>query len=319
MHSISKEYPKAFAHRFYLALSPKLMNYSEQTSVIPIGNGDDLAYFDQEAAYALAPNLAIPNTEEHQSSEEFYEITIRELLNENLSLISCWSPTYLLKIDQILRDKWLYFGLKGNDFLWTDLWPNLALISCWTDASSGLFVKELKQKLGNVQIQGKGLMSTESICSIPYRSGFDPFLSYTSHFYEFEDENGNIHLAHQLEVGKSYSIIVTTNGGLYRYKSGDCVEVTAYYESVPTFKFIGRQGRVSDIAGEKLSEAQVNEAFFKMNLPAAFLAAEKDRYIICSNEDISMELCQKLDNTLRKNCYYDQSQEPWSTPANFFS
>jgi hypothetical protein len=306
MHSLKTSCPNVFDHRFYLAISPKLMNIHSYSSQVPVGSGDDLSYFNQDAAAALAPSLILPDTSGSANSEQFYKTTLTAMLEEKVSLISCWSPTYLLQMDSILRKFHKEFGVK-SDFTWSELWPELAVVSCWTDASSAMFINELQEKLGSTDIQGKGLMSTESICSIPWFESVDPVLSYTSHFYEFEDENGRIYTASELIEGKEYAIIVTTSGGLYRYRSGDEVEVTGYCGSTPSFRFKGR-GRVSDIAGEKLSESQVNEAFSQMKLPPSFLVAGKSRYLLVSSSELADAHCTELDNLLKANCYYEQAR-----------
>ena len=309
MHSLVQNKEEVFGQKFYLALSPKLMRTTEGESAIKIGSGDDLAYFDEQTAMALFPCIVIPETNACKDDEEFYKKIVLSLMRENISLISCWSPTYLLQIDSLMRRFLNGFNLPKN-FVWKDIWPDLQLVSCWTDASSGLFISELKSILGEgVEVQGKGLMSTESICSIPYIKNRDPVLSYTSHFYEFENEDGEIFRAHELEQGKKYVVIVTTNGGLYRYRTGDCIEVGGFYKSIPSFRFTGRAGRVSDLVGEKLSEAQVNEAFKNLCLPPVVLVAEKDHYVLVSTEILSDDICLKLDDFLSRNCYYEQARK----------
>lgn len=309
MYSIADHKKAAFKKKFYLALSPKMMSPESWSSPVKLGSGDDLAYFEADTAAALYPCVVIPDTSGTQSDKEFYMTSISSLMKEKLSLISCWSPTYLLQIDTLMRRENEYFGLDEK-FVWKDIWPDLSLVSCWTGASSAMFIEELQERLGeSVEIQGKGLMSTECICSIPFKPELDPVLTYTSHFYEFEDDLGTVSLAHELKVGEQYSIIVTTSGGLYRYKTGDSVRVTGFYKSIPAFKFLGRQGRISDLVGEKLSEAQVSEAIHDLGLPPSVLIAEKDHYQLVSEQNIRTELIDKMDELLKQNCYYDQARK----------
>ena len=64
-------------------------------------------------------------------------------------------------------------------------------------------------------LQGKGLIATEAFVSLPLLPDCDPVLAVNSHFFEFNDtETGDIRLAHEVEEGKVYSVIVTTGGGL---------------------------------------------------------------------------------------------------------
>ena len=308
MHSIHRNCPETFNKKFYLALSPRLMSSEDSSSSVKIGSGDDLAYFDQQTAMALYPCLSIPETQECLTHQDFFRQIFSSLMKEKLSLISCWSPSYLLQIDALMQEEYRAFGL-AEKFVWKDIWPDLKLVSCWTDASSSLFIADLKARLGDgVEIQGKGLMSTESICSIPYIPELDPVLAYCSHFYEFQKSDGSVFQAHELEIGQQYSVIITTSGGLYRYKTEDVIEVSGFYESIPAFRFLGRDGCVSDLVGEKLSEAQVIQAFKKLALPPVCLIADKDRYILCAETPLENEICISLDKLLSENCYYEQAR-----------
>jgi hypothetical protein len=143
--------------------------------------------------------------------------------------------------------------------LYEELWPNLTLISCWADAAAASVLPDLRRLFPGVAIQPKGLLATEAFVSFPYSQGGSA-LSLLSHFYEFEpvdDPGRRVRLAHELEVGKRYGVIVTTQGGLYRYRLGDVVEVTGFVDTCPLLRFVGRQDRVVDLRGEKLSEGFV--------------------------------------------------------------
>jgi hypothetical protein len=111
-----------------------------------------------------------------------------------------------------------------------------------------------------VEIQGKGLIATEALFSFPFCADKDPVLAVTSHFFEFQDPAANdIFLAHELVVGNTYRVIVTTGGGLYRYAIGDLIRVTGFIGDAPCLRFIGREGDVSDLFGEKLRGDFVEE------------------------------------------------------------
>lgn len=55
--------------------------------------------------------------------------------------------------------------------------------------------------------------------------------------------------AHELRTGESYTVIVTTGGGLWRYRLGDLVEVDGFFGA-----------SVSDLCGEKLAETFATHA-----------------------------------------------------------
>jgi hypothetical protein len=133
------------------------------------------------------------------------------------------------------------------------LWPKLEVISCWRHGPSELYAQNLRQYFPTTEIQGKGLVATEAFVSLPFQEGADPALAVTSHFFEFQEPaTGRILLAHEVQIGAVYRVIVTTGGGLYRYPLGDLVEVTGFVHQAPCLKFIGREGNTSDLFGEKL-------------------------------------------------------------------
>lgn len=89
------------------------------------------------------------------------------------------------------------------------------------DGSSKQFIPAIRQAFPHVYLQGKGLLATEGSISLPISNhgSLGSPLAFTSHFLEFGDLNDikKTSLAHELEKGKSYTPIITTESGLYRY------------------------------------------------------------------------------------------------------
>ncbi|MDQ5851342.1 MAG: GH3 auxin-responsive promoter family protein, partial [Chloroflexota bacterium] len=84
--------------------------------------------------------------------------------------------------------------------LHTRLWPNLRLISCWTDAHAGMHVPELARLFPQARVQGKGLLATEGVVSFPLAGHGGAALAIRSHFFEFLPVGGGpVALAHELE------------------------------------------------------------------------------------------------------------------------
>jgi hypothetical protein len=208
---------------------------------------------------------------------EFKTRTMVALLaDKHLSLISVWSPTFLTVLldhfaahsEEILtalaqariagvkeRSEFLRSILRVNSepVLFEQAWPNLKVISCWTHGPSEIFADNLRRLFPQVEIQGKGLVATEAFVSLPFHEDKDPVLAINSHFFEFQDPvSGKIRLAHEVVSGNTYRVIVTTGGGLYRYSMGDLIQVTGFVQEAPCLRFVGREGNVSDLFGEKL-------------------------------------------------------------------
>jgi len=145
--------------------------------------------------------------------------------------------------------------------LHTQLWPNLRLISCWADAQAAWYVPPLAQSFPQAQIQGKGLIATEGFVSIPLVGQTGAALAVRSHFFEFlPADGGTARLAHELETGERYAVVLTTAGGLYRYQLHDLVEVSGWQYTCPLLRFVGRANGCVDWFGEKLHEQHVRAA-----------------------------------------------------------
>jgi hypothetical protein len=72
-------------------------------------------------------------------------------------------------------------------------------------------------------------------------------------------------------VGADYEVLMSTEGGLYRYAIGDRVRVRGYVGEAPMLEFLGRTAAV-DLCGEKLTEAFVIHALAPLGLKFALLS-----------------------------------------------
>lgn len=155
------------------------------------------------------------------------------------------------------------------------LWPRLRQISCWADANSASYLPEVTQLFPDARVQGKGLIATEGIVSIPLLGYEGTVLATRSHFFEFlpvpgiqvELEQAHTLLAHELEAGEQYSIVMTTGGGLYRYHLEDVIEVVGFTGDCPLIRFVGKLSNISDHFGEKLNERHVQRALDDLLAP----------------------------------------------------
>ena len=117
-----------------------------------------------------------------------------------------------------------------------------------------------------------------------------------SHFFEFIDKHNDVRLKDQLDAGGEYEIVLTTSGGLYRYRIGDIVR----YNGNGCFDFIGKAGNVSDYFGEKLNEMHVRQV-----VPAhgfCLLVPNQDRYVLYTETAVD---ANAIDTALRENFHYD--------------
>ena len=193
------------------------------------------------------------------------------------------------------------------------IWPQLDTISCWMDGSSSIFINNLKNKFPNINFQKKGLISTESLVTIPLSKYNDNILSPLSAFYEFKKEN-DFFLAHQLLKNCIYEVLITTYSGLYRYQLFDLVKVVDIIDNIPLLKFIGRSNITSDMCGEKLNEDFVLDIFNQVlpHCPKILCACKGQppyyKLIIETNENVK-KLNILIDEKLKQNPHYKLARE----------
>ncbi len=167
-----------------------------------------------------------------------------------LEALSFWSPSLLLAaLDRL--------GIENSSETGR-LWPKLQLISCWTSGSSSRFIGRLTHLFPNAAIQGKGLIATEGPITFPMEcaGGCVPFV--TEVFLEFLTSDDQIVLLDELDPSMEYEVILSTRGGLLRYRLGDRVRVSGSFRGCSLLEFTGRTGIVSDLVGEKISAAFVD-------------------------------------------------------------
>jgi hypothetical protein len=201
----------------------------------------------------------------------------------------------------------------------SSLWPKLRLLSCWDDGHAALHAPEAARLFPQARVQGKGLLATECIVSLPLIGQTGAVLALLSHFLEFipQGSEGETLLAHELEEGGRYSVVVTTGGGLYRYQMGDVVEVTGRFEACPLLRFLGKEDLVSDRYGEKLNERHVREALqgaLARHAPDAHFAMlafeeESGSYTLFveaegARETSLLSLADHIEGKLRENYHY---------------
>lgn len=147
--------------------------------------------------------------------------------------------------------------------LYEKVWPRLSVVSCWGNAQARQFFDQLRAYFPNTYCEPKGLIATEGFVSFPVGGMHGSALSLLSHFFEFQEVDDStaakVLLAHELQVGHRYTVLLSTSGGLYRYDLGDIVEVLGFQAQCPIIRFVGKQASVVDVCGEKLTEVEVTE------------------------------------------------------------
>ena len=312
LDDLLQSHPGIAAGKAYWAISPATRQQSYSNGGIPIGIDNDAMYFGDQLAQAIGETLAVPPAVAViESVDEWRTTTLRHLMDcKDLSFVSVWSPTFFLQL------------MDAVDSDVADCWPMLDTISCWCSASSRRYAGELSERFPAVTLQGKGLLATEGVVTIPLAGAIAPVLAIESGFFEFIDDNGDVLLPRQLEINATYSVVMTTEAGLYRYRLGDRVLVKGWFGDSPCLEYVGREGGGSDLCGEKLTVEFVDAVLGDM--PGfAFLApvaGERPFYWIVLNaavvaEEQIDEIVNFADTQLSQNPQYQYARDIGQLPA----
>lgn len=147
-------------------------------------------------------------------------------------------------------------------------WPELKLIGCWLGGSAAIHARRLGEHLGpSVPLRDLGLLASEGRMTIPVEDGTAAGpLAVHANFFEFvpeesiESTSPPVRLAHELEDGKRYYILLSGANGLYRYDINDVVEVQGFYGRTPKVRFVRKGRDMVSITGEKLHLNQIQAA-----------------------------------------------------------
>jgi hypothetical protein len=354
----------------YWSITPLACRERITPGGLRIGFHDDSQYLATAEQMLLLGAMAVaPAVARCESvASAFYATSFLLLRSRSLALVSIWSPTFLTELAAFMREHAAELcrdvavgtisrpmpaalarqfrplpdrAVQAASVLesrtpqagWAhQLWPELALVSCWCDGPSAIFADNLREQLPGVEFQPKGLLATEAAVSIPLLGHPGAALAVRSHFFEFlpvvqdgQPVGRETLLAHELRQGERYRVVVTTAGGFYRYQMQDEVEVVGFHREIPLIRFLGKCDRTSDMVGEKLSEAQVHFALrralsrLETHVHHAEVVAEltpRPSYrlrIVAAESSRAMEvqrrLGQELDEALRANPGYAYARD----------
>ncbi len=144
-----------------------------------------------------------------------------------------------------------------------DFWQ-LDFVACWTGGSMGYYLQRLADWWGPVPVRDIGLLASEGRVTIPLEDGKPVgVLDVTAAAFEFIPADAATSpdpptlSPDELEVGGAYAVVLSNASGLLRYRLDDVVRMHGRLGQAPLLEFLHRAGRISSIAGEKLTEDQV--------------------------------------------------------------
>ncbi len=184
-----------------------------------------------------------------------------------------------------------------------DYWPNLALLAVWLGGTLSWYLPELEHWYPNIPKRDPGLIATEGRFTIPFADNDNSgVLAIESGYFEFLPSGtvGDQTLeAHELDVGGDYELIVTTHGGLFRYRMHDIVRCVSKLGDSPQLAFLRKDAGFWNFTGEKISAEQVAECLARLHrefrMPTTHLAlapvfAETPHYALLGESDTFVDV-----------------------------
>ncbi|KAL1566062.1 putative indole-3-acetic acid-amido synthetase GH3.1 [Salvia divinorum] len=158
------------------------------------------------------------------------------------------------------KDKW--------EGIITRIWPNTKFIDTIVTGSMSQYIPAVDYYSGGLPVFCSMYASSECAVGI----NFDPFCNPSDVSYTFMPQSAYMEFLPldpefsepvdlvNVEIGKEYELVITTYGGLYRYRVGDIFRVTGFHNSAPQFRFLARQNVLLSIDVDKTDEATLQGA-----------------------------------------------------------
>ncbi|HAI84085.1 MAG TPA: hypothetical protein DCL43_10475, partial [Chitinophagaceae bacterium] len=192
------------------------------------------------------PDLAIALMDEWETK---IEALAQNTLHENVTSISGVPTWTLVLIKRILE-------ISGKQTL-KEVWPSLELY-IHGGVSFTPYRQQFKALLGNDVAFMEMYNASEGFFAAQESPETDGMLLFLQHgiFYEFMplEEYGKPNPTtiglKSVEIGKPYALVISTNGGLWRYLVGDTIEFVSLYPF--RVKVVGRVKHFINAFGEEL-------------------------------------------------------------------
>ncbi|MDA1269119.1 MAG: GH3 auxin-responsive promoter family protein [Bacteroidetes bacterium] len=171
-------------------------------------------------------------------------------MDENVTSIAGVPTWTIVLLQRILELK------KASHIL--EVWPNLEVFFHGAVAF-GPYRNLFKQLIPSEKMRYMEIYNaSEGFFGMQDQSNSDELLLLLDHgiFYEFmptedlEKENPRVLSLEGVEVGKNYALIISTNGGLWRYKIGDTIKFTS--QQPYRFRISGRTKHFINAFGEEV-------------------------------------------------------------------
>lgn len=236
-----------------------------------------------DAQLFTGKSLRLGGSQEHYRNEKSYFGDLSAIITDNLplwaeinttpslevSLMSEWEAKLNAMIAESSQENvtslvgvpsWMLVLLNklmlvNNQTALSNIWPNIE-VYFHGGVSFRPYKRQFDQLFAQHSLQYYEIYNaSEGFFAIQDRNGSDELLLMLDYgiFYEFipfgEPDSAIIPLA-KVELGKSYNLVITTNGGLWRYKIGDVIKFVSL--SPYRIQISGRTKHYINAFGEEL-------------------------------------------------------------------
>ena len=185
------------------------------------------------------------------------------------------------------------------------IWPKMSFISTIGTGGFAAYTERMRKYSGAIPIDFSIYGASEGMMAACAEIEEPEFaLLCDSCFFEFipaEAPEGTTETLgiNDLEVGKDYEIVITNLSGFYRYRIKDVVKVLGYEGQSPKITFMYRKSQLLDLAGDKITEAMMDETIkdmsHELNVIINDYVAYPDRSTSPAHYDIIIEADRPLD------------------------
>ncbi|KAA3464514.1 indole-3-acetic acid-amido synthetase GH3.17-like [Gossypium australe] len=205
------------------------------------------------------------------------------------------------------------------------LWPKARYICCVCTGIMRQYTTELEFYCRGLPLVSALYACSEAVCGINLEPLHKPCdVSYTflpnMAYFEFlpvkNERDGSIEMKSNNEdtelvdlvnvkAGQCYELVVTTCAGLYRYKVGDVLMVSGFYNNAPQFQFVERKNVILSVDQEKTSETDLFKAVTEAKAlldPLGFILTEYTSYVDTSSAPGHYVLFLEIKGKEGKHC-----------------
>ncbi len=222
------------------------------------------ALADEDATFIFSVFFSI-NVSQLAYLKDHWQVIVDDIEKGTISDSIDINPELRKKLSKLIRpmpERAAYlrkqFEKGFDDTLIKRLWPYMTMISSIGNASFKPAADYVRSVAGDIPFDFSIYGASEGLVAACYElENTNMQLLTDSCFYEFipaGEDTDKVLTLDELEDGKQYEILITTQAGLYRYHLKDVIEVKGFRNKTPLISFVYRKGQYFNIAGEKFSE-----------------------------------------------------------------